>query len=157
MAGVRPGRATAVADRDLDESGGEHPGHLQLRAGQRPGVSYRVAEQFADHERSVAYDGVEGAGCDQVFHELAPGDSDAGGGPGQEHYARLPHLQRIRPDAGHWSPSSPPGRAFLPLAALSRLPPGGLWARGGLPETTAPAGRRPAAIMATPQCPWHAA
>src|ERR1035441_9640278 len=99
MAGVRPGRATAAADRDLDESGGEHPGHLQLRAGQRPGVSYRVAEQFADHERSVAYDGVEGAGCDQVFHELAPGDSDAGGGPGQEHYARLPHLPRIRPDA----------------------------------------------------------
>src|SRR5258706_10009225 len=84
--GVRrtgPGGASPVTDRDLDRFSVHAPGDAQPRAGQRPGMAYRVAEQLADHEDRVTYGRLEDSDGKQLPGQAAPRDRDARGAAGR--------------------------------------------------------------------------
>src|SRR5215468_9425250 len=72
--GPGPGRAAAVGDRDLDRLSVDAPGDAQPCAVQRPGMTYRVAEEFAEHQGRIANGRVEDADGEQLLGQAAPRD-----------------------------------------------------------------------------------
>src|ERR1022692_1227129 len=92
MAGLRPGRAATVTDRDLHAMATDIPGDPETAPRQRVRVQNGVAQQLAHHKRRIANGGIEDSGRPELGAKLPARHRDTGGRTWQEHDARRPHL-----------------------------------------------------------------